>query len=125
MRERIYKVQATLESKLEEDEEFNPTIETFIKDTTFQLLNFDAIYDGYVAEKPEDERFLDTLNRIERSVFNWDKPSQKGIRQAIIKIGTIIDLQDYYPSYLENKAETIENLTQILQYSVQNNLNFS
>lgn len=125
LRERIYKVQATLEAKLEEEENFNSEIETFIRDTTFQLLNFDAIYDGYVAEKPEEERFLDTLNRLERSVFNWDKPSPKGTRQAIIKIATIIDLQDYYPSYRENKTATIENLTQILQESVQNNLNFS
>ena len=125
MRERIYKVQASLESKLEEEEEFNPEIEKFIKETTFQLLNFDAIYDGYVAEKPEDERFLDTLNRLERSVFNLDKPSSKGTRQAIIRISTIIDLQDYYPSYRENKVETIENLTQFLQESVQNNLHLN
>ena len=87
------------------------------------LLNFDAIYDGYVAEKPEDERFLDTLNRLERAVFKLNKHSRKGTRQAMIKISKIIDLQDYYPSYQENKAETIENLTQIIQKLVQNNLN--
>ena len=122
MRERIYKVQASLESKLEPEEEFNPQLEKFIQDTTFQLLNFDAIYDGYVAEKPQQERFLDTLNRLERSVFNLNKPSKKGTQQAIIKVSKIIDLQDYYPSYQENKVETIENLTQVLQESVQNNL---
>ena len=125
MRERIYKVQAILDSKLEQEEKFNPEIETFIKETTFQLLNFDAIYDGYVAEKPEDERFLDTLNRLERSVFKLDRPSRKGTRQVMIKICKIIDLQDYYASYQDNKAETIENLTQILQESVQNNLNLN
>jgi hypothetical protein len=122
-RERIYKVQASLESKLEQEEKFNPEIETFIKETTFQLLNFDAIYDGYVAEKPEDERFLDTLNRLERAVFQLDKPSRKGTRQAMIKISKIIDLQDYYPSYQENKAKAIENLTETIQQLVQNNLN--
>ncbi|HEY9661811.1 MAG TPA: lysophospholipid acyltransferase family protein, partial [Allocoleopsis sp.] len=30
-----------------------------------RVLNFDAIYDGYVGEKPTPERFLDTLTRLE------------------------------------------------------------
>jgi 1-acyl-sn-glycerol-3-phosphate acyltransferase len=125
MRERIYQVQASLESKLEQSEKLSSDIETFIKETTFQLLNFDAIYDGYVAEKPEQERFLDTLNRLERSVFKLDKPSAKGTRQAMIKVCKIIDLQDYFFSYQKNKVETIENLTHFVQESVQHHLNLN
>jgi 1-acyl-sn-glycerol-3-phosphate acyltransferase len=122
MRERVYKIEATLESNFEQGENENPETEEFIKQATFQLLNFDAIYDGYVAEKPEPERFLDTLNRLERSIFQLDKPSLKGSRQAIIKVGEAINLQDYYSSYQKNKTETIEKLTQTLQQSVQSNL---
>jgi 1-acyl-sn-glycerol-3-phosphate acyltransferase len=125
MRERIYQLQASLESKLEPEKKLSSEREKFIKETTFQLLNFDAIYDGYVAEKPEEERFLDTLNRLERSVFKLDKPSAKGTRQVMIKVCKIIDLQDYFLSYQKNKVETIENLTQFIQESVQNHLNLN
>jgi 1-acyl-sn-glycerol-3-phosphate acyltransferase len=121
-RERVYKIQATLESNFEQEENSYQKTEEFIEETTFQLLNFDAIYDGYVAEKPNQERFLDTLNRLERSVFKLKKPSPKGNRQAIIKVGEPINLQDYYQSYQKNKTETIEKLTQILQQAVQKNL---
>jgi len=55
-------------------------------------------------------------------VFKLKKPSPKGNRQAIIKVGEPINLQDYYQSYQKNKTETIEKLTQILQQAVQKNL---
>lgn len=122
MRKRVYKIQATLQSNLEAEKNFNQEIEEFVNQTTFQLLNFDAIYDGYVAEKPDQERFLDTLNRLERSVFKLNKPSPKGTREAFIKVGEIINLQDYYQSYQENKTETVEKLTKTIEQSVQNNL---
>jgi 1-acyl-sn-glycerol-3-phosphate acyltransferase len=122
MRERVYKIQATLESNLEKDLNYNPEIEQFIEETTFQLLNFDAIYDGYVKEKPIPERFLDTLNRLERSVFQLHKPSIKGTQEVSIKVAKPINLQNYYSSYQNNKIETVEQLTQIVQESVQQNL---
>ena len=124
IRERVYLVQANLTEILETKNE-NPEIkelEKYIKQTTFQILNFDAIYDGYVAEKPSQERFLDTLNRLERSVFKLNKPSRKGTRRAIIKVSNPINLVDYYQSYLQKKSETVEKLTQIIQQSVESNL---
>ena len=125
MRERVYQIQANLADileKTEKSEQERQELEDFITDATFQLLNFDAIYDGYVAEKPNQERFLDTLNRLERSVFKLHKPSIKGVRKATIKVANPINLVDYYQLYLENKSETVEQLTQIVQQSVQDNL---
>jgi 1-acyl-sn-glycerol-3-phosphate acyltransferase len=121
-RERVYKIKATLEANLEQEENYNPEIEQFIKEATFQLLNFDAIYDGYVAENPVQERFLDTLNRLERSVFQLDKPSIKGSQEVRIKVGEPINLVDYYSSYKKNKIDTVEKLTKILQDIVSQNL---
>ncbi len=121
-RERVYKIMATLESNLEQQDNYNPEIEQFIKRTTFQLLNFDAIYDGYVAEDPGQERFLDTLNRLERSVFQLDKPSRKGSQEVRIKVGDPLNLVDYYSSYKKDKINTVEKLTQIVQEIVSQNL---
>jgi 1-acyl-sn-glycerol-3-phosphate acyltransferase len=123
MRERVYKIQSVLESRLEEAEESQQEIWEFIDQTTFRLLNFDAIYDGYVAASPTPERFLDTLTRLEREVFRLNRPFPKGHRQAIIRLGEPVNLQTYFSSYQHNRLETVEQLTEKLRQMVQDNLN--
>ena len=122
MRERVYKIQSVLESRLEEGDEFPQEIGDFIDQTTFRLLNFDAMYDGYVAASPTPERFLDTLTRLEREVFRLNRPAPKGDRQAIIRIGEPVNLQEYFHSYQHNRVETVEKLTNKVQQMVQDNL---
>ena len=127
-RERIYKVQSILSSI--SDVETNIDYE-HIYQTTVRLLNFDAIYDGYVAQNPTTERFFDTIDRLEREVFKIDRPKSKGQRQAIVKIGTPINLKDYWQANLGDRAtrqvssrqQTIDELTQAVQQIVQSNLN--
>ena len=101
-----------------------------IEKSVKRLLNFDAIYDGYVAENPTPERFLDTLIRLEREVFEIDQPKPKGFRQAIVKIGTPVNLKDFFADYQRDrdcKEQTSRNKTvsQVMlqiQQEVQNNL---
>ncbi len=121
MRERVYKIQSILESRseqLSEDEE----IYDALYQTTVRLLNFNAIYDGYVASDPTPERFMDTLIRFEREVFHIEHPRPKGHRKAHLSIGEPINLKDYFDRYKQNREATIENLTEQLQQTVQNNL---
>jgi len=87
------------------------------------LLNFDAIYDGYVAAAPTPERFLDTLIRIERQVFRIDYPIPKAHREVLIKVGDPINLKNYYQDYRRDRTSTTDMLTQKLQDTVQSNLN--
>ncbi|MCU0568646.1 MAG: 1-acyl-sn-glycerol-3-phosphate acyltransferase [Oculatellaceae cyanobacterium Prado106] len=89
---------------------------------TMRLLNFDAIYDGYVAAKPTPERFLDTLIRFEREVFEIDQPKPKGHRKALLKIGQPVNLKDYFEDYLGDRSKTVEALLQHLQQTMQKNL---
>lgn len=126
-RERIYKVQSVLSSLFEEETNIDYQ---HIYRTTVRLLNFDAIYDGYVAQNPTTERFFDTINRLEREVFDIDRPKSKGQRQAIVKISTPINLKEHwqaYQSHTTNKKssrqQTIDELTQAVQQIVQSNLN--
>lgn len=120
-RERVYKIQYVLASRTE-DADFDEVWADSIYNATVRLLNFDAIYDGYVAAAPTEERFLDTLTRLEREVFAIDRPLPKGHRNAIVRIGDPVNLKDYWQSYSENRTETVEMLTQQMQQAVQSNL---
>jgi 1-acyl-sn-glycerol-3-phosphate acyltransferase len=117
LRERVYRVQAMLET----DESGTPKDERFYW-TTVRLLNFDAIYDGYVAENPTPERFLDTLMRLEREVYQHEQIKPKAYRKASIKVGEPINLKDYVAAYQKDKSSTVEQLTQTLQMAVQDGL---
>ncbi len=128
-RERVYRIQHAIENRYAAGVEGSNGVsvngpeewEEMRKSLT-RVLNFDAIYDGYVAEKPTPERFLDTLVRLERSIFHIDQPPPKGPQQAFLRVGQPINLRDYLEDYEHNRAATIKTLTQQLQHKVQQNL---
>ena len=121
-RERVYKIQSILADLSESEPETSKY--QHLKLTAVRLPNFDAIYDGYVAQKPTNERFFATLDRLEREVFNIDRPKSKGLRQVEIKIGTPIDIQEYWlTNDYSDRAMAINNLTQTIQQQIQANLN--
>lgn len=120
-RERVYKIQSILED-LSQSELKSAANLQYIKLTTIRLLNFDAIYDGYVAHKPTPERFFATLDRLEREVFQIDRPKSKGVRKALIKVGTPIDAEKYWQNNNCDAQKTVKNLTQTIQQIVQANL---
>ncbi|WP_019509474.1 1-acyl-sn-glycerol-3-phosphate acyltransferase [Pleurocapsa sp. PCC 7319] len=97
-RERVYKIQSVLAAIPESAKQGEIDYE-HIYQTTVRLLNFDAIYDGYVAAKPTPERFFATLDRLEREVFQIDRPKFKGQRRVVVKIGTPINLKEYWSDY--------------------------
>jgi len=125
-RERVYRVLNATLTKTEPLEFGLPTdlpwsVE-FVQRSIRRVLNFDAMYDGYVAENPTIERFMDTLTRLEREVFNIDQPFPKGHRLVTIKIGTPINLKDSFAAFQTNKIATVDQMTQTIQRSVQSNL---
>lgn len=87
-----------------------------------RILNFDATYDGYVAEKPTPERFLDTLVRFEREVFGIDQPRPKAHRQAFLRIGQPVTLKDKLEAYRHDRARTVTALVEQVQQTIQRNL---
>ncbi len=120
MRERVYKVQALLEDAAVTAPKV--THESLYWNTV-RLLNFDAIYDGYVAESPTQERFLDTLTRLEREVFHLEHAPPKAPRRACFYIGEPINLKDYLADYQRDRASTIDHLAAQLHQTMQSNLN--
>lgn len=118
IRERVYKIQSLLDS----GEAQTDNNEAFYW-TTVRLLNFDAIYDGYVAENPTPERFLDTLMRLEREVYQTEHIKPKADRRAYFKVGQPVNLKAYVADFRKDKTGTVEQLTQALRTEVQTNLN--
>lgn len=121
-RERVYRVQSMLEDSSQLNPDLSEGDHQHLKLTTVRLLNFDAIYDGYVAEKPTPERFLATIDRLEREVFQIDRPKSKGLRKARIKIGTPINARQYLSDLHGDSQKIIQELTQTIQHQVQANL---
>ncbi len=118
IRERVYKIQALLEA-----EEPKTVAEgDALYWTTVRLLNFDAIYDGYVAADPTPERFLDTLMRLEREVYQVEHIQPKAHRQARFRVGEPINLREYVADFRRDKAGTVGRLTEQLRQAVQTNL---
>ncbi len=134
-RERTYRIEyALMKTKADELESSEAMPESdmlegdrassfeLIEKSVKRLLNFDAIYDGYVAENPTQERFLDTLTRLEREVFDIDKPPPKGHRQATVKIGEPFNLKDVFADAKRDRAYTVNAVMLKIQQAVQNNL---
>ena len=133
-RERIYKIQSTLRNISIQDQKSEIDYQHLYR-TTVRLLNFDVIYDGYVAARPTPARFFATLDRLEREVFQLDRPKVKGLRKVIVNIDSPINLKQYYLDLQSDlgcdriskpdknrQKQTIEHLTQKIQQIVQTNL---
>ena len=82
-----------------------------------RLINFIAISDGYVAEEPSPERFLEVIIRLEREVFGTAK--MRGPRVATLRVGEPKNLRDCYDTYKAEKRETVEQITLELETAVQ------
>ena len=97
------------EQRLEKFQEFYPDLN--------RLINFIAIYDGYVGETQSPERFLEVITRIEREVFGDSKPM--GPRIALMRLGTPKNLLDHYETYKQDKKQTVLDITLELETEVQ------
>jgi hypothetical protein len=121
-RERIYRIQNYLQDRPDWQPKNQEWTAKSVLKALWRLLNFDAIYDGYIAEKPTAERFLDTLIRIERDVFGIDRPTPKAFRKANLYVGKPLRLLDFWADYQRDRTNTVRQLSQSIQATVQSNL---
>ena len=98
------------EEQLQKFQQFYPDLE--------RLINFISITDGYVAEEPSQERFLDVILRLEREVFG--SSVMRGPRVASVRVGEPKNLRECHDAYRARKRETVEQITQEIETSVQN-----
>jgi len=86
----------------------------------WRLLQFVAIYDGYVRQSMTVERFLDVLGLLELEVFQTRRVW--GPRKATIKLGQPINLKDHASAYDQNKRATVQQINATLESEVRKNL---
>ena len=86
----------------------------------WRILQFVAIYEGYVRELSTVERFMDVLCILEMEVFG--KRHMWGPRRAVIKVGTPIDLRDHADTYRDAKRATVHKISLGLETQVSDML---
>ena len=95
--------------QLQKFQQFYPDLE--------RLINFISMTDGYVAEEPSPERYLEVILRLEREVFGRSRI--RGPREASVRAGEPIDLRERYDAYRARKRGTVEEMTAELEAAVQ------
>lgn len=86
-------------------------------DDLWRVMQFVAVYDGYVSESMTVERFMDVLCLLEMEVFNerriW------GPRKALVKVAEPIDLKDHFSAYKTDRRGVVQDITLGLESSVK------
>jgi 1-acyl-sn-glycerol-3-phosphate acyltransferase len=93
-----------------------------MRNSLYRVLNFDAFYDGYVAQNPSEERFINTLTRLEREIFDVDMPTIKGSQVAHVALGEPVKLNEYVKEYQDNKEKLVSELNSDIRKTMQSNL---
>jgi hypothetical protein len=74
-----------------------------------RLANWVAVYDGYVASNPTQERIADLLTRLERECFGRARIA--GPRVCRIRLGEPIDLRENWASYEAGRRAEVARVT--------------
>ncbi len=86
-------------------------------DDLWRVLQFVAIYDGYVSESMTVDRFMDVLCLLEMEVFNERR--MWGPRKARVKVGDPVDLKEHHASYTTDRRKAVRDITMTLESSVR------
>jgi len=100
---------STSEYEKKVHEERAEEIRTCYKDLD-RVVNFIAIYDGYVTEHMSQERYSHVLDRMEAEVFGG-APVLRGSRLVLVDVGEPINLDDHYEAYKAKKKEAVAKVT--------------
>ncbi|HEY9683608.1 MAG TPA: lysophospholipid acyltransferase family protein [Drouetiella sp.] len=92
-------------------EERAATLRGFYNDLD-RVVNFIAIYDGYLKDNLTQERFADILDRLEREIKRTREPSFRGSRIVLLDVGEPINLSERYADYKSAKKATIAKVTE-------------
>lgn len=83
----------------------------------WRLLQFVAIYDGYVRESMTVERFMDVLGQLEADILQQRRTW--GPRRACVEVGEPIDLKDHFATYTADRRAAVAEVTMALESRVR------
>lgn len=73
-----------------------------------RIVYFLTYTEAYLQENRTPERLIEVLRRLEREVYGEAKLTYP--RQAVVKVGEIINLKDQYENYEKNKKEWVKTM---------------
>lgn len=76
-----------------------------------RVVNFIAIYEGYLGETASQERFADILDRLETEIMGGE-PSFHGPRQVLVDVGSAIDMSARFADYKKDKRSVLQATTE-------------
>ena len=82
-----------------------------------RLQNFIAITGDYVAAEATAERFLEVLGRLEVEVFG--ELRYRVPREALVRVGEPIRLEERYAEYKERKREVVLDVTRTMEGEIR------
>lgn len=82
--------------------------------------NFIAVTGDYIAQNPTAERFLEILGRLETELFGEIR--HRVSREALVRVGTPIRLEERLAEYRDNKRGTVRAVTAELEGQIRTKL---
>jgi 1-acyl-sn-glycerol-3-phosphate acyltransferase len=98
-------------------EEKAATIKGYYRDMD-RVVNFIAIYETYFKESNTQERFADTLDRLESEILGHE-PSIKGSRTVLLDVAEAINISSQFAEYKAHKKAVIAQVTNEISHSIE------
>jgi len=87
-------------------------LQNFYRDLD-RIVNFIAIYDGYLAPDMTTARMVEIIRRLEKEVFGGYRLVHP--RTAVAKVLEPLDIKTHFPAFLEDKKKITETLVSTLE----------
>lgn len=90
-------------------------IENFYQDLE-RVVNFLAIYDGYLTPETSNERFVEIIRRLEREVYGHYRMEHP--RTVLVKVTDTLNLTPHFQTFLKDKAAAVDQVIQQVELSL-------
>ena len=81
-----------------------------------RIVNFFAIYDGYIHPDMQPERYVEVIRRLEKEVFGHYCLTHP--RTAVLQVRDPIDLKHHFSAFLEDKRKISDTLLAEIEQSL-------
>jgi 1-acyl-sn-glycerol-3-phosphate acyltransferase len=78
-----------------------------------RIVNFVAIYDGYLQPDMDAARYVELIRRLEKEVFGASRLLPP--RTAHVEISDPVDLKPYFADFMDDKRATVQKLAQDIE----------
>ncbi|MBY0403936.1 MAG: 1-acyl-sn-glycerol-3-phosphate acyltransferase [Cyanobacteria bacterium] len=85
-----------------------------------RVVNLLVLREGSIADLKTPERFMDVIRRLEREVYG--QPLTEPPRTALVQMGEIQNIKDYYSQYEANKKLTVQEIASNLEANMHHML---